>query len=148
MKMHWCTGKINLAGQSYTFVKIEATRPASWPELQVLQALHGDENVIDIKPCRISDTSVRAEKNRLLGKYGAVVEKIFPGHTPRIEMLMPGETEDQPRVDDEGEALHTNGTPGPGPDDDDDDGTETKPAEPPTGQAVFKPSRTAPPPRN
>lgn len=140
MKMHWCTGKLNLAGQGFTIIVFDKLEPISWPEAQVLMALHGEENVYEIKPCALVETTPRAEKERLAVKYGKVAEQVFPGYSPRMEMLMPGETEDQPTADAEGKV--TNGTPSPGPSpDDDDDGGDVKP---PAG-AVFKPGKHQPP---
>jgi len=130
MNMHWCTGKINLAGKGYTIVVIDATEPMSWPELQVMIAMHGDENVYDIKPCGIADVSPTDEKRRLLGKYATsanLVEQVFPGRTFRMEMTMPAEDADLPKLTAEGRA--------PPPDD------EGESLEPPVGPAVFKPGK-------
>ena len=49
-KMQYCTCRINLAGQNYHIVDIDEFNPVTWPEMQVLMALHGDENVMDIMP--------------------------------------------------------------------------------------------------
>jgi hypothetical protein len=141
MNMHWCTGKVNLSGQGFTVVIFEKGEPMSWPEAQVLMALHGEENVYDIKPCATTDVTPRTEKERLLIKYGLIAEKIFPGYSPRMEMLMPGEPEQ----------IATNGNgepkPGPAPDDDDEGGDDLKgkPVDPPAGPAVFKPGKHQPP---
>jgi hypothetical protein len=150
MKMHWCTGRINLSGQNFTILVIDKLEPISWPEAQVLMALHGEENVYDLKPCAISEIAgPRTEKNRLLLKYGLVVEKVFPGHTPRMEALMPGEPQDQPHADAEGKPDgNGNGdkpAPTPAPDDDEDEDEATRGADPPAGPAVFKPGRHQPP---
>lgn len=152
MKMHWCTGKANLSGQNYTIVVFEKSNAISWPEAQVLMALHGSENIYEIKPCLISDVDLRQEKDRLAAKYGRIVEQVFPGYAPRMETLMPGETEDQLLADAEGNPIQlagartpnaTNGN-GDGPDDEDDD-DNGKPADPPSGPAVFKPGKHPPP---
>jgi len=160
MKMHWCTGKVNLSGQGFTIIVFDASGPVSWPEAQVLIALHGDENVYEVKPCGIADVSPTDEKRRLLGKYGLITEKVFPGRAFRMEMLMPGEGSDQERIyDGEGgidadasrAAAIANGNgpkpePQPGgpdkppPDDEDEDDVA---ATPPT--AVFKPGKHQPP---
>ena len=140
MNMHWCTGKVNLSGQGFTIVVYEKQDPISWPEAQVLMALHGDENVYDLKPCANADVTARNEKERLLIKYGGIAEKVFPGYSPRMEMLMPGEPEQIANGNGNGEPH-----PGPAPDDDEDDDGNGKPAEPPAGPAVFKPGKHAPP---
>lgn len=159
-KMHWCTGKVNLSGQNFTIVVFDALTPISWPEAQVLMLLHGSDNVYELKPCAISETSLVDEKNRLAVKYGfKPVEQVFPGRNPRMELLMPGEPEDQRRVNAEGK---TNGD---GEEDDDEPvdeprppsgseepppkptpppGPEEPPPEPPPPAAVFKPGKQQP----
>jgi hypothetical protein len=163
--MHLCTCKINLAGQGFTHVNILDTDPVSWPEAQVLIALHGDENVFDIKPIKVTDINHRMEKNRLYAKYGGIVEKVFPGRNPRMEMLMPGEPDSQPRIDQDGKAMeafgngngHPNDEPQPSsppkppvPDDDDEDDDDVvvtaQGKEPPAGPAVFKHGKHPRPP--
>ena len=149
-KMHWCAAKVNLSGQNFTIVVFDALTPISWPEAQVLMLLHGSDNVYEIKPCAISETSLVDEKNRLAVKYGfKPVEQVFPGRNPRMETLMPGEPENQRRADAEGK---TNGN---GEDDDDDEpvddkprppaGVEEPPPDPPPAAAVFKPGKQQPP---
>lgn len=132
MKMHYCTCRINLSGQGFTIHEILETEPMSWPELQIMMALHGDENIYDIRPISIADTDPVTEKRRLAAKYRqtAIVEQVFPGRSPQMEMLMPGEPADQRRADDDGRPQL--------PDDDDDN--EVLGREPPTGPAVMKPS--------
>jgi LmbE family N-acetylglucosaminyl deacetylase len=133
-KMHYCTAKVNLSGQNYHIVVFEPTSPLSWPEAQLLMQLHGEENVMEIKPVFVAETSATEEKRRLLGKYATqakVVEHVFPGRTPRMELLMPAEDDNQPRVDSEGfvEAA-----------------TDEQPAgDPPMDPPVFKPGRHRPP---
>jgi hypothetical protein len=146
MNMHWCTGKINLSGQGFMIINVGAHEPISWPEAQVLMALHGDENFYEVKPCAISETTPVDEKNRLLGKYGGIAEKVFPGRTPRMEMVMPGEPETQSVADEYGKVA-SNGhptppkpEPTPGDDDEEDDAA----ARPPGGPAVFKPGKHQP----
>jgi len=129
MQMHWCTCKFNQAGQGYYIQEIYYTDPVSWPEVQVLSAIHGEENVFDVKPLRISETAARMEKERLAVKYGwENVERVFPGRSFRMEGLMPGETTDQPRADNDGDVV------------DPDDQSQS----PPTEAPVFKPGKPRP----
>jgi hypothetical protein len=133
-KMHWCACEVNLAGQGFTVLNFHEFNPASWPEVQVLMQIHGEENVFNIKPVRLSETTPRLEKDRLIAKYNyRDVEKAFPGRVFRMEMLMPGEDTDQVRAADDGVAIS---------------GAEPEFAEPkgPTtppemGPAVFKPGK-------
>lgn len=134
MNMHFCTAKVNLSGQGFHIFEFLETDPISWPEAQVLMQLHGEENVYEVKPVSVADTSLIDEKRRLLGKYGKVVEQVFPGRVPRMEMCMPGETEDQRRVDADGLKLQM-------PDDEDEDGDEVLGRDPPTTVPVMKPGR-------
>jgi hypothetical protein len=134
MKMHWCTCRVNLSGQGHHIIVFDQFSMVSWPEVQVLMALHGQENVFDIKPARVTDDiDARREKVRLGAKYGRIVEQVFPGSIPRMELMMPGEGDDQPRADWEGATTSEDG---------DDDG---KAVEPPAGPAMFKPGRQRPP---
>jgi hypothetical protein len=139
MNMHWCTAKVNLSGQNLHIIHFLPTTAVSWPEVQVLSMLHGEENVYDIAPCFIADVDPGEEKRRLLGKYGMVVEQVFPGRSFRMELMMPAESRDLPAADGEGKpikvetpAVITEPVAG---------GTDDPPeSEPPSG-AVFKPSR-------
>src|SRR5262245_3320551 len=107
MNMHWVTARVNLSGQNFYILDILAADPISWPEAQVLMALHGEENVFEIKPCGVSNSSPTGEKNRLLAKYPPKkVDEVFPGRMPRMEMCVPGYEEDHPnRLDMDGRAL-------------------------------------------
>jgi len=141
MNMHWCTCSVNLAGQGFYVYEFNAERPVSWPEVHVLSALHGEDNIYEIKPVRVSETSPRVEKDRLIAKYGYnVVERTFPGRVFRMEMQMPGEEVDQARVSSEGERIaigHDSG-------DDEKDDEQDNNTLPPPG-AVFKPGKQRPP---
>jgi hypothetical protein len=133
MNMHYCSCQINLAGQGVHIVQILPTEPMSWPEVQLMMTMHGDENVYDIKPVSIVETNQIEEKRRLQGKYNhkhAVIEQVFPGRNPAsMQMLMPGEAEDQPRADEYGIPKKTF----------DDDDEEVLGRDPPAGPAVMRP---------
>jgi hypothetical protein len=79
MNMHFCTARINLSGQGFHVIDILATDPVSWPEAQVLMQLHGEENISDIKPVFVTETTPGDEKRRLMAKYGKIVEQVYPG---------------------------------------------------------------------
>lgn len=66
-------------------------RPVTWPEIEILSAIHGRESVTDVVLVKSDDNDDTVEeKARLLSKYGkAVVEHVFPGFTPRMEVSMP-----------------------------------------------------------
>jgi hypothetical protein len=66
----------------------------SWPEVQVLRAIHGGEDTVLLiedagqAPGKIS---ARGEKTRLLhfGYAGAALERLFPGSSPRMDLDPP-----------------------------------------------------------
>ena len=157
-KMHWCTANLNLAGQGFTVIWFDPTNPISWPEAQVLMAVHGEENISDIKPIAISETTPGDEKQRLAIKYGVrPVEHVFPGRTFRMETLMPAETAELPLADEYGQveskdvvvSPNGNGHPveeppppqpiPPQPEPEDEDEEDAKTTTPPP--AVFSPGK-------
>jgi hypothetical protein len=122
-KIQYCTCKINLAGQNCHTVHYNEFNPVTWPELQVLMQLHGEENVMDIMPCGIGEVWPTDEKNRLVGIYGPkVVETCFPGRAFRMDFMMTGE-ENLPRYEDGVVVSTKEPKPGNG-DDDEDDGED------------------------
>lgn len=96
MKLHTC--KVRLQGEVKDEVlKINATAA----EIRVLQSIHGDDAVLDIKPTGEADRSEAEERKRLMAIYGQrTVEEMFgvkvatvTGELPD-EMLAPVEDED------------------------------------------------------
>jgi len=91
--IQYCRCKINLAGQNCHTVYFTEHNAVTWPEVQVLMLLHGDENVMDIVPVGIGETYPTAEKNRLAAIYGPrPVETCFPGRSFRMEYMMTEDT--------------------------------------------------------
>jgi hypothetical protein len=138
--VHYCRCRVNLAGQNCHTVIFDEFSPLSWPEVQVLIALHGEENVMDIMPVAIGEVWPSGEKNRLASIYGTrVVEACFPGRNFRMEYMMTDDT-DLPWY---GEHLMAPDTPGDDHDDgeDEDAAIKTTPALDP----IFKPGRNRPP---
>lgn len=89
--MHLCTAKIMLGGDALNVMHRGEHDPVSWPEIGVLQHLHGEESVFEIKVCGEMDTSRTAEKERLTNIYGRdILEIVYPGRAPVLEMEMPG----------------------------------------------------------
>ncbi|MEY9184698.1 hypothetical protein ABIG06_006246 [Bradyrhizobium sp. USDA 326] len=88
-KIHHCTCRINLSGQNLHIVHFDQFNTLTWPEVQVLMALHGEENVMNVMPVMIDDVSPSAEKERLAAKYGArIVEQCYPGRAFRMQLMM------------------------------------------------------------
>jgi len=139
-KIHYCKCRINLAGQNCHTVIFDEHNPVTWPEAQVLMTLHGDENVMDVLPIGVGETYPLQEKERLMMRYGRIVEQCFPGRSPRMELMMTGD-EDLPRYE-EG-VISTKVHNGNGDDDEDDGEDETAKL---SAAPVFKPGRHRPAP--
>lgn len=88
---HLCTCVVSI-NDGMTTVFIDETKPLPWPELQLLQSLHGDENVYNIKPVALGPRLTPFnEKQRLTLIYGREeVEKVFSGRAVSMEFFVPG----------------------------------------------------------
>lgn len=84
--MHYCCATVKLSGGHHTHVPRTEFNPVSWPEIEIIRAIHGDDAVIDVKPFVFVEQTPKAEKERLLAIYGGIVEDVFPGRNPRMEM--------------------------------------------------------------
>jgi hypothetical protein len=89
--MHFCTAKINLSGDLRNVVYRDHFEPISWPEVDVLRFLHGDDAINDVKAFVRVEQSPKDEKERLRLKYGNdVVEQVYPGRNPQMQMEAAG----------------------------------------------------------
>lgn len=90
--MHLVSCYIALAGDTQQILVRGPYDTVSWPEVGVLQTIHGEDAVTNIKvEGEDLDATRTSEKLRLVGIYGAqVVENVYPGRAPMIEMEMPG----------------------------------------------------------
>jgi hypothetical protein len=87
-ELDWVSCKIAIGGDVRQVIFRGPTNPVSVPELDILAAIHGDASVTDIKPIATTESTAAEEKNRLLSKYsGALVNGIFPGRSPNMNML-------------------------------------------------------------
>ena len=92
--MDYVACKIALGGDSNSVMYRGPDRPLSWPEIRVLQHLHGEDNVFDCEFVGSEPMTAQAEKMRLLGLYGAeAVNLCYPGSRPMMEMDFPGDKE-------------------------------------------------------
>jgi hypothetical protein len=92
--MDYVACKIALGGDSNNVIYRGPDTPVSWPEIRVLQHLHGEENVFDCEYVGSESVTSQAEKMRLLGLYGAVAVNIcYPGSRPMMELDFPGDKE-------------------------------------------------------
>jgi hypothetical protein len=145
-QIQYCTCKINLAGQNCHTVIYGVQNPVTWPEVQVLQMLHGDENVMDVMPVGVGEVWPTEEKNRLISIYGhRIVEACFPGRAFRMEYMLTEEV-DLPRYDDGKPSTVV--APASNGDDDDDDGEDEVAKAKANLEPIFKPARgrRSPPP--
>jgi len=158
--VHYCRCRVNLAGQNCHTVIFDEFSPLSWPEVQVLIALHGEENVMDIMPVAIGEVWPSGEKNRLASIYGTrVVEACFPGRNFRMEYMMTDTTDlpwygehlmaEPPKTPDDDRPKPPPPKPPPPdtPGDDHDDGEDEDAAikTTPALDPIFKPGRNRPP---
>ena len=90
--LDFISAKIALGGDAGNVIFRGPDRPVSWPEVRVLQLLHGDDNVFDCDFVKTEQSNVQMEKMRLLALYGAEpVNLCYPGARPFMELKWPGE---------------------------------------------------------
>lgn len=90
--MHFVSCIIALGGDTGQLLHRGAHDPVSWPEVGVLQMIHGEDAVTDFTVVSEDDEATRqSEKLRLISIYGApMVETVYPGRNPMMELTMPG----------------------------------------------------------
>lgn len=90
--MDYVTAKIALGGDIGNVCYRGADNPVSWPEVAVLQLVHGEESVYDCEFVRAEPSSAQAEKTRLALIYGEEpVNLVYPGRRPQMDGKFPGE---------------------------------------------------------
>lgn len=92
MQQHLCECMIDIAGEKTNVLYRGAERPVPWPEILVLQAVHGDQAIYDIRPVALGlrETPLR-EKERMTLIYGRdLVESVYAGKSFHMEWFMPG----------------------------------------------------------
>ena len=139
-QVQYCRCRINLAGQNCHTVIYDEYNPVTWPEIQVLMQLHGEENVMDVVPVGVGEVWPTQEKNRLAGIYGSrIVEQCFPGRAFRMDYMMTDDV-DLPKYV-EGAISTRVAMPGNGNGDDDEDDGEDEVMKNPPLEPIFKPGR-------
>lgn len=88
-KIHILTAQIALAGDITNVAHRSASNPVTYPELLVLEEIHGEGSIRECTVIGEQETTAVAEKSRLLQRYGAVVEQVYPGRSPQMEMIDP-----------------------------------------------------------
>ena len=86
--MHFCTAMVMVAGDKDQIVYRDEFNPISWPEVELLRSIHGDDAVFQVKPFVRVNQSPREERNRLVLRYGReYVDLAFgQGRNNAIEM--------------------------------------------------------------
>jgi hypothetical protein len=88
--MHFCRAQIKIGGDKDNILIASAFAPISWPEILVLQTLHGEDAVTDVEPFAEVEFSSSQERGRLARKYGdQVVSTVFGGRQGPREMEAP-----------------------------------------------------------
>ena len=88
--MHFCTCSIRIDGDMRTVVPRDIFCPVSYPEIDVLRHIHGEDAVLDVKPFISVEQTTKDEKFRLGLKYGGeVLEIVYPGRNPSMTMEVP-----------------------------------------------------------
>lgn len=85
-----CTCSVRLGGDLRNVVHRGPTRPVTWPEIDCLMYIHGDDAVLDVKVIDKGDTTIAEEFERLTMRYGkAVTSALFPGKRPAMVLKAP-----------------------------------------------------------
>lgn len=92
MQQHFCACVVDLSGEKLTTIEFDETSPKSWPEIRVLQEVHGNDAVYNIRPVGLgARESPLREKERLVLKYGRdPVEAVYAGKSFQMEFFVPG----------------------------------------------------------
>jgi len=90
--MDVCTAYVSLGGDPGSIVVRGRHNPLTWPEIGLLQFLHGETSVFNVQVIGEISRHRNSEKERLIGIYGEIpVAMVYPGRTPiGMEMKMPG----------------------------------------------------------
>lgn len=92
MQQHLCTCMIDVGNEKLCIIYRDETNPVPWPEVRVIQEMHGEDAVFDITPVALGERETPArEKERLVLKYGRdAVEAVYAGKAYHMEFFVPG----------------------------------------------------------
>lgn len=71
--MHFCTAHVAIGGDNRNVMYRDEFAPVSWPEVEVLREVHGPEAVTEVIPFVDVRQTARAERDRLVRRYGEEV---------------------------------------------------------------------------
>lgn len=87
---------VALAGDEQNIVHRSSDTPVTYPELLVLQYIHGDDAVSDVHELGTDERDNQSELDRLRVTYNAAaVKDVFPGANPKLPV---GDRRFQPRT--------------------------------------------------
>ena len=91
--MHFCKAYISIGGDQQQVYYADQYAPISWPEIQMIQFIHGEDAIDRIEPfVKIDDWTPRQERDRLAHKYSEdKVAEVFTRSGP-TEMEAPRAT--------------------------------------------------------
>lgn len=92
MQQHLCACMIDNNNEKTNVLYRGAENPVPWPEILVLQAIHGEQAIYDVMPVALGprDTPNR-EKERMALIYGRdTVESVYAGKGFHMEWFVPG----------------------------------------------------------
>jgi hypothetical protein len=92
MQQHFCACMIDIAGEKLSIISRDEHDPVPWAEIRVLQEIHGEDSIYDIRPVALGPREqTMREKERLILKYGRdAVERVYAGKAFNIEWFVPG----------------------------------------------------------
>jgi hypothetical protein len=91
-QQHLCACTIDLNGEGFTTIARDETNPVSWAEIKVLQEVHGEAAIYDIRPVALGPRDLpNHEKESFVLRYGRdVVERVYAGRSFYMEWFVPG----------------------------------------------------------
>lgn len=88
--MHFCRAKVLIGGDNRNVMVRSEFNPVSWPEVQVLQEVHGTGSVEDVEPFVAVKQKAKDERERLARIYGeAPLQQIWGGRNAPDELEAP-----------------------------------------------------------
>jgi hypothetical protein len=88
--MHFCTAAIAVGGDTRNVMVRDQFNPISWPELDILRLLHGDESITDVVPFMRVNQQGRDERTRLANIYGeGPAQQCWGGRNAPAELEAP-----------------------------------------------------------
>lgn len=88
--MHFCTAKIAIGGDNRNIAIRDEFNPISWPEIEVLRLLHGDDALEDVVPFVRVNQPGKDERTRLAQIYGETpIQQCWGGRNAPSELEAP-----------------------------------------------------------